>query len=281
LVFINDEGLKRAKVNAFFVDRRTFALIMRATFLGTGTSQGVPVITCRCAVCTSEDPRDQRLRTSVLLSTEDAHVVIDTGPDFRQQMLRGKVPRLDAVVFTHEHKDHIAGLDDIRAYNYSQKQKIPVYCTERVEGALRREFAYAFEEPEYPGIPEIELVRISEGPFQVASIELMPIAVMHQRMPVLGYRWGGFTYITDANFISEEEKSKIYGSEILVLNALRHDVHPSHYNLEQALRLVEEIQPERAYFTHISHQLGMHREVEATLPTNVFLAYDGLTLELS
>lgn len=253
---------------------------MTVTFLGTGTSQGVPVIACHCPICTSADPRDQRLRSSIMLSHNDRNVVIDTGPDFRQQMLRARVQRLDGVVFTHEHKDHIAGLDDIRAFNYFQREKMNVYCTEAVEIALKREFAYAFSDFKYPGIPEIELNRIDNAPFDVAGMHLSPIEVIHMKMPVFGYRIGDFTYITDANYISESEKEKIKGCKILVLNALRREKHPSHYTLDEALALVEELQPEQTYFTHISHQLGLHEEVSKELPDNVHLAYDGLTITI-
>ena len=253
---------------------------MTVTFLGTGTSQGVPIIACHCPICTSADPRDQRLRSAVMLSLNDRNVVIDTGPDFRQQMLRAQVQRLDGVVFTHEHKDHIAGLDDIRAFNYFQREKMNVYCTEAVELALRREFAYVFSDFRYPGIPEIELHRITNAPFEVAGMTLTPIEVMHMKMPVLGYRIGDFTYITDANYISEPEKEKIKGSKVLVLNALRREKHPSHYTLDEALALVEELQPEQTYFTHISHQLGLHEEVSKELPANVHLAYDSLTITI-
>lgn len=253
---------------------------MTVTFLGTGTSQGVPIIACHCPICTSADPRDQRLRSAVMLSLNDRNVVIDTGPDFRQQMLRAQVQRLDGVVFTHEHKDHIAGLDDIRAFNYFQREKMNVYCTEAVELALRREFAYVFSDFRYPGIPEIELHRITNEPFEVAGMTLTPIEVMHMKMPVFGYRIGDFTYITDANYISEPEKEKIKGSKVLVLNALRREKHPSHYTLDEALALVEELQPEQTYFTHISHQLGLHEEVSKELPANVHLAYDGLTITI-
>ncbi len=253
---------------------------MTVTFLGTGTSQGVPIIACHCPICTSADPRDQRLRSAVMLSQNDRNVVIDTGPDFRQQMLRAQVQRLDGVVFTHEHKDHIAGLDDIRAFNYFQREKMNVYCTEAVEIALRREFAYVFSDFRYPGIPEIELHRITNAPFEVAGMTLTPIEVMHMKMPVFGYRIGDFTYITDANYISEPEKEKIKGSKVLVLNALRREKHPSHYTLDEALALVEELQPEQTYFTHISHQLGLHEEVSKELPANVHLAYDGLTITI-
>jgi len=253
---------------------------MTVTFLGTGTSQGVPIIACHCPICTSADPRDQRLRSAVMLSLNDRNVVIDTGPDFRQQMLRAQVERLDGVVFTHEHKDHIAGLDDIRAFNYFQREKMKVYCTEAVELALRREFAYVFSDFRYPGIPEIELHRITNEPFEVAGMTLTPIEVMHMKMPVFGYRIGDFTYITDANYISEPEKEKIKGSKVLVLNALRREKHPSHYTLDEALALVEELQPEQTYFTHISHQLGLHEEVSKELPANVHLAYDGLTITI-
>lgn len=249
---------------------------MTITFLGTGTSQGVPVISCGCAVCTSADLRDNRLRSSILISHEGKNIVIDTGPDFRQQMLREKVDTLHAVVFTHEHKDHIAGLDDIRAYNYFMQEKMHIYCTERVETALKREFAYIFADFKYPGIPEVQLNRIDLSPFSVHGVEFIPIEVLHLKLPVYGYRIGDFTYITDANYINDEEKDKIMGSKVLVLNALRREKHPSHFTLDEALELIEELKPETAYLTHISHQLGRHGEVEVNLPKNVYLAYDGM-----
>lgn len=252
---------------------------MKLTFLGTGTSQGVPMIGCKCAVCASPDARDKRLRSSVMISSDVSNVVIDTGPDFRQQMLREGVDHLEAVVFTHEHKDHIAGLDDIRAFNYLTKSKMEVFCTTRVEQALKREFAYAFTEFKYPGIPEIELVNIERAPFEVAGMKFTPIEVLHLKMPVLGFRIGDLTYITDANYISEAEKEKIRGSKILILNALRHEPHPSHFTLKEALQLVDELRPEDAFFTHISHQLGTHKEVEMMLPAHVHLAYDGLQIQ--
>lgn len=252
---------------------------MKLTFLGTGTSQGVPMIGCKCAVCASPDARDKRLRSSVMISSDVSNVVIDTGPDFRQQMLREGVDHLEAVVFTHEHKDHIAGLDDIRAFNYLTKSKMEVFCTTRVEQALKREFAYAFTEFKYPGIPEIELVTIEQAPFEVAGMKFTPIEVLHLKMPVLGFRIGDLTYITDANYISEAEKEKIRGSKILILNALRHEPHPSHFTLKEALQLVDELRPEDAFFTHISHQLGTHKEVEMMLPAHVHLAYDGLQIQ--
>jgi phosphoribosyl 1,2-cyclic phosphate phosphodiesterase len=250
------------------------------TFLGTGTSQGVPVIACDCAICTSSDPRDNRLRTSIMLSSETKNIVIDSGPDFRQQLLREKVKSLNAVLFTHEHKDHIAGLDDIRAFNYFQNEKMQVFCTDVVEFALKREFSYAFSDYKYPGIPEIALNRIENAPFEIHGIPFLPIKVLHLKMVVFGYRIGDFTYITDANFISDEEKKKIKGTKTLVLNALRREKHPSHFTLEEALELVNELEPEVTYFTHISHQLGLHEEVQAELPPNVFLAYDGLQLTI-
>lgn len=253
---------------------------MTVTFLGTGTSQGVPVIACHCAVCTSQDARDNRLRSSIMISEGDINIVIDSGPDFRQQMLRHRVDRLHAVLFTHEHKDHIAGLDDIRAYNYFMQEKMEIYCTARVEEALRREFAYIFADFKYPGIPEVEIKPITAEPFSIRNIPFQPIEVLHLKMPVFGYRVGDFTYITDANYISEEEKEKIKGSKILVLNALRREKHPSHFTLDEALELIEELKPETTYLTHISHQLGLHSEVELTLPENVFVAFDGLRVEV-
>lgn len=253
---------------------------MRVTFLGTGTSQGVPVIACHCAICTSSDVRDKRLRTSILLSTDATQIVIDSGPDFRQQMLREKVERLDAVLFTHEHKDHIAGLDDVRAYNYIQNKKMDVFCTARVEQALKREFAYCFSDYKYPGIPQLALHRIDLEPFEIGDIAFTPIEVIHLELPVLGFRIGDFTYITDANYISSDQKEKIRGSKKLVINALRKESHPSHFTLDEALALIEELEIEEAYLTHISHQLGSHKEISALLPSHVQLAYDGLTLEI-
>lgn len=250
------------------------------TFLGTGTSQGVPVIACHCPICTSSDARDNRLRTSIMVSSEYTNVVIDSGPDFRQQLLRENVQHLHAVLFTHEHKDHIAGLDDIRAFNYAQKEKMNVYCTNQVFEALKREYAYVFSDYPYPGIPEVAMHIIENSPFEIKGIPFNPIQVLHLKLDVFGYRIGDFTYITDANYISPEEKEKIKGSKTLVLNALRKEPHPSHFTLDEALALIEEMKPERAYLTHISHQLGLHEEIQASLPPNVFLAYDGLKISI-
>jgi phosphoribosyl 1,2-cyclic phosphate phosphodiesterase len=254
---------------------------MVITFLGTGTSQGVPVIACTCGVCNSPDSRDKRLRSSVMLGYSGHQIIIDTGPDFRYQMLREKVKAISAIVFTHEHKDHIAGLDEVRAFNYFNRWKAQVYCTGAVEKALRREFAYAFEETKYPGVPEIDINSIDEQPFTLFGKQFIPIRLMHMYMPVLGYRIDDFTYITDANYIAEEEIEKVKGSKILVLNALRREKHPSHFNLQEAISLAERIGAERTYFTHISHQLGKHEEVERELPQGMYLAYDGLKLEVN
>jgi phosphoribosyl 1,2-cyclic phosphate phosphodiesterase len=254
---------------------------MKVTFLGTGTSQGVPIIACDCEVCSSTDSKDKRLRSSILIENEGQAFVIDTGPDFRQQMLRAHVKRLDAVVYTHEHRDHIAGLDDIRAFNFVMQQPIDIYADERVEDAIRnREFPYVFAKDQYPGLPEINMHRITEKPFTIGKTTFITIRVMHMKLPVLGFRVGNFTYITDANFISEEEQQKIMGSEVIVLNALRKEKHPSHYNLNESVALMNKWKPKYGYFTHISHQLGKHKDVERELPSNIRLAYDGLTIEL-
>lgn len=253
---------------------------MQVTFLGTGTSQGVPIIGCKCSICTSDNPLDKRLRSSILIEVDGNHIVIDTGPDFRQQMLRQNVNKLDAVVFTHAHKDHIAGFDDIRAYNFVLKRKMDVYADARVEKALRREFYYIFEDTKYPGIPEINLHHFENTPFNVCGIKFTPIEVMHMNLPVYGFRINDFTYITDANFISEEEKKKIKGSKVLVLNALRRTEHPSHFTFNEAIKLAQELNCEKTYFTHISHQLGLHLDVTKELPTGIELAYDGLKVTI-
>lgn len=253
---------------------------LEITFLGTGTSQGVPVIACHCEICESSDPRDKRLRSSILVKSDETALVVDTGPDFREQMLRAKQDRLDAVVFTHEHKDHVAGLDDIRAYNYVQKNSMEVFSTERVAHALKREFHYVFSGENYPGIPQITLNEIENEPFTVKDLEVIPIEVLHYKLPVFGYRIGDFTYITDAKTIPEEEKEKIKGSKVIVLNALRRHDHISHFTLDQAVAMMEELAPEKGFFTHISHYLGKHEDVSKELPSNMELAYDGLTIEV-
>jgi len=238
------------------------------------------MIGCDCPVCVSQDPKDNRLRSSILVESGATTLVVDTGPDFRYQMLREKVKRLDAVVFTHPHKDHLAGLDDIRAFNFFSRRPMPVYADSLTEEALRRDFYYAFTDTKYPGIPELELNTITLEPFQVGDIPIIPILAWHLKMPVLGFRFGAFTYITDANRIDEPEKEKIRGSRILVLNALRKQRHISHFNLEEAIALVRELEVPEAYFTHLSHQMGKHAEVDAELPEGIHLGYDGLVLEM-
>jgi phosphoribosyl 1,2-cyclic phosphate phosphodiesterase len=249
------------------------------TFLGSGTSSGVPMIGCDCEVCTSTDKKDKRLRSSIMVQSATTTLVVDTGPDFRYQMLRQKVKHLDAVVFTHPHKDHLAGLDDIKAFNYLQKKPMQIYADSLTEEALRRDFYYAFTDTQYPGIPELNLNTISNEPFIVGDIPITPILVWHLKMPVLGFRFNKFTYITDANRIDDAEKEKIQGSEVVVLNALRKQKHISHFTLEEAILMVQELKVPTGYFTHISHQLGRHAEVESELPDGIHLAYDGLVLK--
>lgn len=254
--------------------------MLQVTFLGTGTSQGVPVIACTCEVCCSADPRDKRLRSSIMLQDKQTLIVIDSGPDFRQQLLREKVRKLDGLVFTHEHKDHIAGMDDIRAFNYILKKEIDIYAAKQVQKAIEREFHYAFEEIKYPGIPQFNLHTIHNKAFNVGTITLQPILVKHYMLDVFGFRVGDFTYITDAKTIPDEEIEKIKGTRILVLNALRREEHVSHFTLEEALEMIDVIKPEKAYLTHISHQLGKHELVNAELPEGVECAYDGLMLPI-
>ncbi|MBI4930903.1 MAG: MBL fold metallo-hydrolase [Bacteroidetes bacterium] len=253
---------------------------MKITFLGTGTSQGVPIIGCKCRVCDSLNPKDKRLRSSVMIEVNKKRFVIDTGPDFRQQMIRERVDRIDAVIYTHEHRDHVAGLDDLRAFNYIMKKKMDLYASELTQQAIHEQFGYVFNEKKYPGIPEVNFHTIENKSFTIEGVEFIPILVKHMHLDVLGFRVGNFTYITDANFISEKEKKKIYGSEILVLNALRKEKHISHFNLEEAIKLAQELNCKRTFLVHISHQMGLHEEVEDELPENIHLAFDGLHINM-
>ena len=237
------------------------------------------MVACPCEVCASTDPKDKRLRSSILLQSASTTVVIDTTPDFRYQMLRAGIRRLDGVVYTHPHKDHLAGLDDVRAFNFFQHRAMPLYANAMTQESIVREFPYAFADVRYPGIPELELHHIDKEPFVIGDITFTPIHVWHLKMPVLGFRIGDFTYITDANRIEEGEKEKIRGSRQIVLNALRHEKHLSHFSLREAIDEVEELGIPEAWFTHISHQLGKHADVEPTLPVNRHLAYDGLVLD--
>ncbi len=238
------------------------------------------MIGCSCEVCTSPDPKDNRLRSSIMLTTGDHNIVVDTTPDFRYQMLRTNTRHVDAIIFTHPHKDHIAGLDDIRAFNYFSQKPMQLYANYLTEEALRRDFYYAFSEKRYPGVPEIVLNVIDDKPFKVEGLEVVPIEVWHMKMPVLGFRFGNFTYITDANRLEDEAKEKVRGSEILVVNALRKEKHISHFTLEEAVDLVKELGVPRAYFTHISHQLGLHEDINRELPEGMQLAYDGLEFDI-
>ncbi len=252
---------------------------LKITFLGTGTSSGVPMIGCDCAVCSSPDKKDKRLRSSILVESANTTIVVDTTPDFRYQMLRANIKKLDAVLFTHPHKDHIAGLDDVRAFNFFQKKPMDIYANSLTEESIKHEFAYAFTDKKYPGIPNLNLVTIDESPFRIGDIPVIPILVWHLKMPVFGFRFGRFTYITDANRIDDDEKEKIKGSDAMVLNALRKEKHISHFTLDEAVALVQELQVPKAYFTHISHQLGRHEEINADLPNGIELAWDGLQLQ--
>lgn len=238
------------------------------------------MIACSCEVCTSTDKKDKRLRSSILIESPATTIVIDTTPDFRYQMLRINAKKLDAVLFTHPHKDHTAGLDDVRAFNFFQNKAMPLYGNSLTLDAVMRDFAYAFADKKYPGVPELELNEITLDPFSIGDIPIVPIHVWHLKMPVYGFRFGDFTYITDANKIDEPEKEKIKGSKILVLNALRKEKHISHYNLEEAIMLVQELQIPEVYFTHISHQLGKHEEIERSLPEGIRLGWDGLILHV-
>ena len=252
---------------------------LKITFLGTGTSSGVPMIGCNCKVCLSADKKDNRLRSSILVQSAATTIIVDTTPDFRYQMLRENIQKLDAVLFTHPHKDQVAGLDDIKAFNYFQQQAIDVYANDLTQKALRNEFHYIFADHKYPGVPDVVLNDINEEEFMVGDIPVLPIKVWHLQMPVLGFRFGDFTYITDANRIDEAEKEKIIGSKVLVLNALREKKHISHFTLQEAIDLVKELNVPQAYFTHISHQLGLHENVSKRLPEGCALGYDGLQIE--
>jgi len=253
---------------------------IKLTFLGTGTSIGVPVIACNCPVCKSPNPKDKRFRTSAMVTVGGQNIVIDCGPDFRFQMLKQNVDDIDAVLFTHEHRDHIAGLDDIRAFNYVLNKNIPIYGTKHVMEAIMTEFPYIFSEGRYFGAPQLTVNEIDEHEFSIGDTSIIPIMLMHNKLPILGYRIGDLTYITDASFIEDSEKEKVRGSKVMVVNALRNSKHVSHFCLSEALALIDELKPERAYLTHISHFLGLYDEVEKKLPENVHLAYDNLIVEV-
>ena len=250
---------------------------MKITFLGTGTSQGIPVIACECKTCLSSDTHDKRLRTSLLIEEDRSIILIDAGPDFRQQMLRENVKKLDSVILTHEHRDHISGMDDVRAFNYISQDAIDIYAEERVQAAIKNEYSYVFSEISYPGIPKMRLHSIPDQSFDVAGIHIIPIRVYHYRLPVYGFRIGNLAYITDANFIPDDSMKRLSGVKYLIINALRKEKHISHFSLSEAINIIKEISPERAFITHISHQMGNYFDVQKELPPGISLAYDGLS----
>jgi phosphoribosyl 1,2-cyclic phosphate phosphodiesterase len=251
---------------------------VKITFLGTGTSQGVPVISCQCKVCKSLDKRDNRLRASLLAEINGKAFVIDTGPDFRQQMLNNHVDDITAILFTHEHKDHVAGLDDVRPYNFIHNKAITAFAEKRVQEALRREYAYIFTDDQYPGAPKIDMCLLENKQFTIEGVEIMPIRAYHYKLPIFGFRIGEMAYLTDIKTISDSEISKMIGVSVLVVNALRKEEHISHMNLKEALALIGKVKPERAYLTHLSHKFGLHKEEELKLPSGVHIAYDGLVV---
>ena len=255
---------------------------MRLTFLGTGTSQGVPVIACGCAVCQSQDKRDRHLRTSALVETDEGkNILIDIGPDFREQMLREKVNHLDSILITHAHRDHVGGLDDIRSFNYVQHCKMEIFCNREARTAIERDYHYIFAYHEFPGLPEANLHEVSgDEPFEAAGVEVMPVKAMHKDLPILGYRIGKLGYITDANHIEPRELDKLRGVDVLVVNALRKTKHFSHFCLPESLAVIERCHPHEAYLTHMSHEMGFHAVTDNELPPHVHLAYDNLTIHL-
>ncbi|HHU34955.1 MAG TPA: MBL fold metallo-hydrolase, partial [Bacteroidetes bacterium] len=253
---------------------------MRFTFLGTGTSQGVPVIACDCTACKSADPRDKRLRSSLLLEKDGTVLLFDAGPDFRQQMLRQNVKRLDSIILTHEHKDHIAGMDDVRAFNYRSNDAVDIYAEARVQEAIKREYSYVFSSSGYPGIPRMRLKTIENSPFMIKGIEIIPVRVMHWNLEILGFRVNNFAYITHASSIPKRGIELLKGVEYLVINALRKERHMSHFSLDEALSIIDSINPRKGYITHIGHQMGLYEKVQKELPRNVLLAYDGLSVDI-
>jgi len=253
---------------------------LKVTFLGTGTSQGVPVVACNCIVCQSADERDKRLRASVLVEVDGNIIVIDAGPDFRQQMLRANVTDLTAILLTHEHYDHIAGLDDIRAFNWVQQRPADIYAEHRVHQSVKQIFSYVFASKKYPGIPQMTLHEVEEMPFFIGKTKIIPVRALHYKLPVLGYRIKNFAYLTDIKTIEDNELEKLKGLDVLVVNALRKESHISHFTLDEALFLIAKLKPVKAFITHISHQMGLCKEISGELPENVTLAYDGLEIEL-
>jgi len=254
---------------------------MKIRFLGTGTSQGIPVVACDCEVCNSTDVKDKRLRSSVLIEKNGSKILIDAGPDFRQQMLLAKVDKLAGILLTHEHKDHVAGLDDVRGFNYIEQKPSDVYAEKRVLECLKNyEFHYAFRENKYPGIAEMNLLEIENKDFFIQEIKISPVRGLHHKLPVLGFKIDDFVYITDMNFISDQEIEKIRNCKVFVINAVRKEWHFSHFNLSEALEVIKKVCPQKAYITHISHRMGFHEEESALLPENVFFSYDNLEIVL-